>query len=116
MKTVIEGAANKIKSLSLTAILGTLGTVITLIGSIVGGFLFLDNRFAHADAFAQYKVVTQSVQKQTDNIQQMLLMQMQTRETILEMKQAQQKLTPEETVELNNLKQILKQIQNPKDK
>ena len=89
-----------------------IGTIATLIGSVVGGLMFLDNRYAAAADFQTYKIATQSVQQQTSSIEQMLKMQMQTRITILQMKQASGKLSPEEQVELNNLLQTLKEIEH----
>ena len=89
---------------------------VTLIGSMFGGFFFFDERYAHASNVSEYKEQVSKelgeVQQKANDIRDMMMIQMQTRKTILDMKKNQGKITPEEQVELDTLNSFLQNRHN----
>lgn len=101
----------KVKESPLKAI----GGVLSLILTIVGGVFLIEDRYAHAESVtaieSRVDEIEQSYDEKTDAILKYMQLQAQSRITILQMKEAQDLLTPEEKVELNILKEQLRTLE-----
>ncbi len=105
-----SSAAGTVKEKPIAAVT----SIITLVVAVFGFLSYFDSRYASASELATTKQTmaaqaqTIAVQaQQTDKILDYLKMQALSRKMILEMKQATGKITPEEKVELQNLKEML---------
>lgn len=100
---------NPIKTASLVATV--IGSIVAVVGSMFGTFLFFDERYTHAAETKEWKTEMvkdiDELRKQNATITEIILLRMTTRKTILEMKQASNNIQPDELVELNNIKEFL---------
>jgi hypothetical protein len=103
--------ANTAKEKPIASITAVVSFVIT----VVGGVFLVEDRYAQAqevDSLQQeVSEMQQTYSQKADMMLKYLQMQSQTDITILEMKEAQQGLTPAETVRLNNLKEQLNHLE-----
>jgi hypothetical protein len=103
--------ANTAKEKPIASITAVVSFVIT----VVGGVFLVEDRYAQAqevDSLQQEVTeMQQTYSQKADMMLKYLQMQSQTDITILEMKEAQQGLTPAETVRLNNLKEQLNHLE-----
>lgn len=107
----------------------TATSIIAFIVAVLGVLGYFDGRYASAASTASaadleavktsFQETNKAIQsqmadqmQQTKNISNMLKMQAISRKTILEMKAANHKITPEEKVELQNLREMLRTLGN----
>lgn len=91
-----------------TKLLIQTGIIVTAVG---GFFAAVDGRYAKADDVKAIQAAQSAMEKQQQTTNSVLLIQYQTRKTILELKQAAEGLTPAEQVELKGINKILKKLE-----
>lgn len=88
---------------------------ISLVSAIIGVVFLVEDRYAHAveveSLQEEISEMQQTYSQKADMVLRFMQMQNQTDITILEMKEAQQGLTPAEKVRLNNLKEQLNYLE-----
>ena len=112
VKNVGKTVVQKVKEHPWRAAIASL----PLVAAIVSAVLLIDDRYAHADVmdakFVELETRNEAAEQDTKKILGYLSAQAYTRKTVLEMKQANRKIQPEELVELNNLNQQLQLIEH----
>lgn len=101
---VTGNAANTVKESKPIAVTTS---IITLLVAVFGLMSWFDSRYASASELQAAKATLVEQTTQTNKIVEYLKMQALSRKMILEMKEANHKITPEERVELQNLREMI---------
>lgn len=93
----------------------TIGGLVSLVITIVGGVFLIDDRYAHAEEISamveRLDKIEHEYDQKTSAILKYMQLQAQSRMTILQMKEAEGELSAEEKVELNILKEQLRTLE-----
>jgi len=105
---------DKIKSGKSWLTIGVIVSILTIVGMGVKFVLGVEDRYAKKEDILGIKteivIVQADLKMTTDNILKLVKNYAMTRKTVLELKEANGTIVPEEIVELNNLKESLSDI------